>query len=50
MREICGKCKWCKKSTGHFETWFCDQKDSDYYIDYTDYADTCEQFEQRGVE
>ena len=56
---ICGECKWHKgtvrrtyDSDYYYETvdWFCDNKDSDYYTDYTEYADTCECFEQRGVE
>ena len=58
-REICGECKWhiqARKIHEHIkefklsDEFVCTNGDSEYYIDYTDYTDTCEQFEQRGIE
>lgn len=43
---ICGECKWHEKSLD----WFCCCEDSEYFTEYTDYTDSCECFEQRGVE
>ena len=51
-REICGECKYHKPSweTGKLRDYSCTNEDSDYYTDYTEYTDTCEEWEQRGVE
>lgn len=46
---MCGECKWHIRYE-HDKYWSCDNIDSDYYTDYTEYTDTCECFEQRGVE
>lgn len=43
---MCGECKWHEKSLD----WFCCCEDSEYFTCYTEYTDTCECFEQRGVE
>ena len=48
-RQICGECKW-HRLYEHDKYWSCDNKDSDYYTDYTEYTDTCPMWEQRGVE
>lgn len=54
MREICGECKHHKsdKQDGDFAYigWYCDNEDSDYYTDYTEYDDSCDCFEKRGAE
>ena len=53
-REICGECTWHDVHeyrtllTG--DAWICNNEDSDYYCYYTMYTDTCECFEQGGVE
>lgn len=50
-REICGECKWHIADDGRpTPDWYCGNDLSDYFGDYTDYTDTCECFEQRGVE
>lgn len=46
---MCGECRWamyqvCKRAFS------CANKDSDYYTDYIAYTDTCDCFEQRGIE
>lgn len=46
---ICGECKWHIRYE-HDKYWSCDNIDSDYFTDYTEYTDTCECFEQRGIE
>ena len=46
---ICGECRWHIKGWGK-DDWICGNDASDYYTDQTDYTDTCECFEQRGVE
>ena len=32
------------------DAWMCHNEDSDYYCDYTQYNDSCEEFEQRGID
>ena len=54
-REICGECKWHFKSDwlcvlGREEDWYCAYPDSPHCQEFTDYTDTCEEFEQRGIE
>ena len=54
----CGECRHYKKclidglglNGSRMSEWTCCNSDSDYYMDYTGYTDTCEEFEQRGVE
>ena len=50
--EICGKCKhhFCDNSTGYSsenKSWFCNNKDSEYYEELTEYEDSCEEFTER---
>ena len=55
---ICGECKYHKGDyitnafNGHREVrgFKCENEQSYYYTDYTEYEDTCECFEKRGVE
>ena len=50
--NICGECKWHKCVQVGFITsdWYCENPDSDNCTMFTDYTDTCEEFEQRGIE
>ena len=41
---ICGKCKYHRKDN---EEWVCKNPESEYYGDYTEYKDTCDEFEDR---
>ena len=44
QRDVCGECKHHK----HDGTdWICSTWRSEFYMDYTDYGDTCEEFERR---
>jgi len=51
MRErgderICGTCRWhCKYRNA--DNWVCVNRESDYYTDFTDYEDSCEDWERR---
>ena len=45
--DVCGNCKWNRRLGSGFG---CGNGRSDYYTDYTEYTDTCECFEQRGIE
>lgn len=52
MEECCGKCKFHRavrtdKGSDNVVDWFCDNNESDNYTDYTDYGDSCEDFEER---
>ena len=52
---ICGECKWHKlpeveRLVLFGRAWVCTNDRSDYVADFTDYTDTCEHFEQRGIE
>lgn len=47
---ICGECKWHRQDDYHKEDWICVNADSDYCTEYTDYTDSCEEWEQRGEE
>lgn len=48
-RQICGECKW--HTYEEIDRGFvCTNADSPYCTDWTEYTDTCECFEQRGVE
>ena len=55
--QICGECRHHKafmEELGlhqeRYKHYFCDNEQSDYYTDFTDYTDTCDCFEQRGIE
>lgn len=52
--KICGECRWHKsdKMDNGFAYigWYCDNVQSEYYTDFTDYSDMCEAWEQRGIE
>ena len=43
--HVCGTCKWhhCDK----FTDWVCTNPDSDYYTDWTEYKETCDEWEGR---
>lgn len=48
--EICGKCRYHKPDSSHggdIKEWYCNNEDSEYYTDYTEYTDSCEEFEER---
>lgn len=51
MEECCGRCKHHKavrtNSGDNVVDWFCDNEDAEYYTEYTDYACSCEDFEER---
>ena len=44
--ECCGTCKYHYYDIEDKE-WVCDNKNSDYYSDYTSYSDSCEEYEER---
>ena len=46
---ICGECKW-HAYDDFGRAWVCTNDSSDYVADFTDYTDTCEEWEQRGIE
>ncbi len=45
-KEICGNCKWHRreKESGEF---CCTCPESEYYGDYTEYTDRCDELEER---
>lgn len=61
---MCGECRFHTLETRQYPNkrgqitcsaqvrceWVCANPKSDYYADYTDFTDTCECFEQRGIE
>lgn len=58
QREICGTCEHHYPErernafTGKMELrgWFCNNTKSDYCAEYTEYEDSCEHYELRGIE
>ena len=48
-KEICGECKWHKYEEID-RGYVCTNDKSDYCTDWTEYNDTCEEWEQRGIE
>lgn len=44
--ECCGTCK--HHNCNIHDDWFCTNPDSDFYTDYTDYEDKCEDYEERN--
>lgn len=56
--HICGECRYHKGEyitnafNGRRECrgFKCDNEDSEYFTEYTDYTDTCEEWSERGIE
>ena len=50
QEKICGECKYHMKQTfgPHKGEWFCINGSSDYWFDWTDYSDSCEEWEGRN--
>ena len=53
-QECCGTCKWhrtakCYQSQrdSSGDGWRCANPDSEYYLDWTEYGDRCEEWEER---
>ena len=59
--ECCGTCQWhmmqtrivgaksiyeAKTSSQVVNEWFCNNKRSNYYTDFTDYEDSCDEWEE----
>ena len=42
--EVCGTCKWHKNDNGG---WICTNPDSEYYSDWTEYGEQCEEWEDK---
>lgn len=45
--QICGECNYHRCMDGE---WTCQNEGSDYFTDYTDYEDSCDMWEQRGID
>ena len=45
-REGCGTCKWHKKDNDG-DGWICTNPNSEYYVEWTEYNDNCEEWEER---
>lgn len=46
---ICGECKYHERAKWSAD-WICTNPNGEYYALSTDYTDTCEEWEQRGIE
>ena len=46
--KVCGTCKWHKHE--QLNDWSCDNHDGEYFGDYTEYSDSCPDYEERGTE
>ena len=44
--QICGQCYYHRKQS---EEWICNNPDSECYGCYTEYRDTCDEFEDRAT-
>ena len=44
--EVCGTCSYHYYDKEE-ESWVCDNPDSELFTDYTEYQDTCEEWEER---
>lgn len=44
-REVCGTCIYHKREN-HTDGWVCVNSESDYFGDWTEYTDTCDEFER----
>lgn len=42
---VCGNCKHHRADKDLI--WYCTNPDSEFYMDYTEYDDTCEEMEER---
>lgn len=42
--KICGKCLYHRRDG---EIWICTNPDSDLFCDYTEYEESCSEFEER---
>ncbi len=47
MSEICGNCKYHQYEEAS-QGWVCCNGESEYCADWTEYNDTCEDFEERS--
>ena len=46
QNEVCGTCKYhCHANLDN--DWVCENEDSEYYADWTEYNDSCEDWEGR---
>ena len=45
-RTNCGTCRYHRKEADG--SWICTNPDSDYYTDWTEYGDSCEEYEERA--
>lgn len=45
-KERCGTCKYHRRDDTT-DGWFCANEESDYYSDFTEYKDKCEEWEGR---
>ena len=45
--KICGTCKWHRPDDTFPCDWVCVNSDSDNCADYTEYEDTCDEWEGR---
>lgn len=45
MKECCGTCKWHSKD--ELGDWLCVNDESEYCADWTEYSDSCEEWESR---
>lgn len=43
--EICGTCRYHRNDG---TDWVCINQDSEYYSDWTEYGDQCEEWEERS--
>lgn len=46
--QVCGECMYSVRNED--DDWVCNNPESDYYIDYVDYHDSCDSFSPRGIE
>jgi len=47
IEQICGTCNYHEKDIERNEDWLCVCGPSDYCGDYTQYRDSCEEWEER---
>ena len=46
-KMLCGTCKYHTKEKDG--SWICANPDSEYYTDWTEYSDRCDEHEERNV-
>lgn len=46
MNEICGECKYHRYDRESGD-WVCENDDSEYFAEFTDYNDSCDGYEER---